>query len=339
MFKLKTYLKSSIYWFIYRTGILHLFLKNIFKRKGGFPAAVINYHSFVNNLEQSINPHPTVTHRIEDFKKEILFLKKYFEIISLDQLCESLKTGQLFNRPTVCITVDDGNQDNYALLFPVIKEQGVPVTIFLTTGAMGGNERLWFQELEATFLQSKREAINLNGIFEGKNFSLKSLENKRASYSRIIQKLKNITTAERNRYMHIIQEKLGKPVYTNRLMMNWDEAREMRKNNVYFGAHTVSHPILTNVSLEEGKKEILESKKKIEQELGEPVKHFAFPNGRPRDFNENLNTYCKEIGFESVASCDYGVNKRAEDVWNLKRVGSEIPIHLFAVNLTRAFQG
>ena len=104
-----------------------------------------------------------------------------------------------------------------------------------------------------------------------------------------------------------------------------------------FGAHTVTHPILTNMPLADAKKEIADSKKKIEQELGISVRHFAYTNGRPEDFNENLRLYCKEIGFDSVCTCDYGNNKDADERWTLKRIGSEIPISLYAVNVLRAF--
>jgi hypothetical protein len=88
---------------------------------------------------------------------------------------------------------------------------------------------------------------------------------------------------------------------------------------------------------DEAKREISESKRIIEENLGVPVRHFAYPNGRPQDFNGKLRSFCKEIGFESISTCDFGNNKTAEDVWALKRVGSYVPLSLFAVNLVRSF--
>ncbi len=89
--------------------------------------------------------------------------------------------------------------------------------------------------------------------------------------------------------------------------------------------------------LEDAKREIADSKRKIEQELGVSVRHFAYPNGRLQDFNEVLRRFCQKIGFDSVCTCNYGNNSQTSDIWGLKRIGSEVPISLFAVNVVRSF--
>lgn len=335
---LRTIVKLFVCKIFYYSGLMHLYIFFLKKRKGEFPAVIINYHSFVKRLDSSIEVHPTVTHKIKDFEKEIRFLKKHFDIVSLDTIVNRLKEGRKFLRPTVSITVDDGFKDNYDLLFPLLKKYGVTVTIFLTTGVIGTKERLWVNKLESMFLNTVRKSIRLNGIFKGVLFEIATMEEKRSVYLQVVRRLKNIDIQERDEYLKVIEKRLGVPVYDAPHMLNWDQVREMYKAGIHFGGHTVNHPILTSVSLEEGKKEILESKKKIEEELGRPIKHFAYPNGRPQDFDEDLREYCKEIGFESVSSCIYGHNDSKEDIWTLKRIGSEIPISLYAFNVLRAFK-
>ena len=49
----------------------------------------------------------------------------------------------------------------------------------------------------------------------------------------------------------------------------------MSNRGISFGAHTVSHPILVNLSDDEVKYELLESKYKIEKEINRPVELFV----------------------------------------------------------------
>jgi peptidoglycan/xylan/chitin deacetylase (PgdA/CDA1 family) len=63
-----------------------------------------------------------------------------------------------------------------------------------------------------------------------------------------------------------IPEDLG-----NKMILSWDEIREMSVNGIHFGAHTVTHPCLTRLSLEAAAKEIQESKGIIESQLGKEI--------------------------------------------------------------------
>ncbi len=281
---------------------------------------------------------PTVTKLMDDFRREVKFLKSCFEVIPLDDLVKKLNQGKGFLRPTVAITVDDGYRDNFDLLFPLAREEKIPVTVFLTAGFIGTNKRIWVSHLAELFLYTAREDLVTSGALEERRYSLRSLPEKRVAYLDVLRKLKDMDLPERNFCLNTLEDQLGAYLAEQPLMLTWDQVREMKKYGVSFGAHSCTHPILTSIPLEEAKKEILESKIIIERELGEPVKHFAFPNGRPQDFNASLRRHCQEIGFQSVSTCDYGHNLNPDDVWSLKRIGSEIPISLFAVNTVRAFQ-
>lgn len=74
--------------------------------------------------------------------------------------------------------------------------------------------------------------------------------------------------------------------FTNNKPLTWDEVREMNKNHITFGAHTLNHQFLTEINdIEVLVQEIVESKKKIEQELNIEVKSFAYPAGL---YNEEI---------------------------------------------------
>lgn len=337
MKNLKALLKLAFCNTAYYTGLLRMAFKFSTCQNNEFPAVIINYHRFVESLDDIIEIHPSVTHLINDFKEEIRFLKSNFNVVSLDELVDTLESKKSFTKPTVAITIDDGFKDNYDLLFPVLKEEDVPVTIFLSTGVIGTTAMNWYDQLANMILHTSVKEFRIAGLFDEKSFSLDSLDNKRSAYVQIVEALKDVDIEKRNQYLKDIEDRLGSPKTNGALMLNWDEVRTMNKTSVSFGGHTHTHPILTRMPLKDAKKDILDSKVNIENALGTQVKHFAYPNGRAVDFNEDLRQYCREIGFSSISTLNYGNNNSPSDVWGLRRIGSESPVSLFAVNVVRAF--
>jgi peptidoglycan-N-acetylglucosamine deacetylase len=67
------------------------------------------------------------------------------------------------------------------------------------------------------------------------------------------------------------------------------------------GAHTLSHPDLTKISVKEARLEIEGGKKWLEGLLGQPVESFAYPSGF---YNEKVKELVKEAGFESARTVE-----------------------------------
>ena len=76
--------------------------------------------------------------------------------------------------------------------------------------------------------------------------------------------------------------------------LGWKEIREMRAAGVRFQAHSVSHPRLTEIPLAEARREIADSKKAIEDALGDEVTAFCYPYGF---FNRRVRDLVEEAGF------------------------------------------
>ena len=76
----------------------------------------------------------------------------------------------------------------------------------------------------------------------------------------------------------------------------------MSKNGISFGSHTVSHPVLSDISLEEAITEIVESKKIIEEKIQKPVVSFAYPFGKKQDYSDDVTRALANLGFEYACS-------------------------------------
>ena len=77
-------------------------------------------------------------------------------------------------------------------------------------------------------------------------------------------------------------------------MMTWEQIARMREAGMEIGSHTLSHPNLTDLSEEEARKEIRDSKEVLEEKLGIPVQGFCYPRGCQ---NEVLAELVQECGY------------------------------------------
>lgn len=106
-------------------------------------------------------------------------------------------------------------------------------------------------------------------------------------------------------------------------ILNWEDARELRKRGIAFGSHTVNHLELKTLQLTEMATEIVDSKKEIESRLGEPVEAFsypyAFPEGRA-DFLGKFFAVLDRCGYRFGVTTVIGRVKNGDNLLALKRV-------------------
>jgi len=90
-------------------------------------------------------------------------------------------------------------------------------------------------------------------------------------------------------------------------MMNWDEARTLLKSGHIVGSHTMTHPNIAQVSADDARSELAESKLKLEKELGEPVEHFAYPHpALEPQWNEATLKITEELGYTAAVTTTSG---------------------------------
>ena len=101
----------------------------------------------------------------------------------------------------------------------------------------------------------------------------------------------------------------------------------MAGNGISFGAHTITHPNLTMISLSEARQEIIESRKRIEDQMGKPVISFSYPYGKLDHFNRDIVRIVREIGFQYACTAMPGTVSSHSNMYELCRVGmGNIPL-------------
>src|SRR5574340_118921 len=114
--------------------------------------------------------------------------------------------------------------------------------------------------------------------------------------------------------MFIITSVVGSSPY-----LTWDQIKEMDKSGlVEFGAHTMHHPNLPDISQEMEKEEIIGSKKDLESHLKKPVIWFAYPYG---SYSNIIIKTVKDAGFAGAVSTIYGAIQNKDNFYLMPRIG------------------
>jgi len=111
--------------------------------------------------------------------------------------------------------------------------------------------------------------------------------------------------------------------FKSRECLTWAEAKELHRAGIEFGSHTVHHPELVDLPWPDIQSEIADSKAQIENQLGAPVKAFAYPYAFPqtrRDFVDRFKDLLMIGGYETCVTTQIGRHRPGADPLQIKRL-------------------
>jgi len=275
---------------------------------------ILSYHKVSPDAHPFFAPiHPAV------FEQQMQFLKSCYRVMSLEELVDRTICGDIPTR-SVAITFDDGYRDNYEYAFPILKKYQLPATIFIATGAIGTGELIWHDRVfdAFRFATVDRARLNDSSIPE---LMLQTVDARSRSLKPTLARAKALYGGARQSFIDDLEEKLcpNLPPDRNERMLTWDQVREMFSAGIDFGSHTVSHTILSRIPKSEKVKELQRSKDQLSGNLKTRISLFAYPNGKPGDFDDEAKGLVRECGYSCAVTCCSGFNHPFLDVFALRR--------------------
>ena len=262
---------------------------------------VVNYHRIDDPYRSDFDSfRPNVSATPEDFHRQMDYLARWFNVVSMHHVVEWLDGQKELPPYAALITFDDGYLDNYLSALPILRQHNFPALIFLTTEHIGTDAPFYWDMAAYCFHHTGKDQIAFpDGHVE--HWSSQARRDRVAQ--KWIEWMKMLPQSEKLVHVEQLPERLGVSVpqgYFHKLMMNWDQARDMSKDGIEFGAHTMHHPILTRIALEQVRAEVEGSKSRIEKELGETVLSFAYPNGQSSDLNDPIEKIVADSGIRAA---------------------------------------
>jgi len=245
--------------------------------------------------------------------------RAHFNVLSLEDACSRMTNGSLPAR-TIVITFDDGYADNVSIALPVLQRHGFPAVVFVAPGFLNGG-LMWNDIIIEAVRATKQQRVNLDFI-DIEDLVLDSVDDRRRAIAKIIIKIKYFKESERRSLAHRLAQALRVRSLPSDLMLTDAGLRELQAGGIAIGGHTVNHPILAQLDIEQAREEILNCRNTLHETLDAEIRLFAYPNGKPgRDYHAEHVRILSEAGFEFAVSTAWGAARPTDDPLQLPRVG------------------
>jgi len=238
--------------------------------------------------------------RISDFEQQIAVLRRYYEIVSLDEALRNPHSNSA--RPRVVLTFDDGDVGLHTYLLPLVERIGIPVTIYIATQQIQEGRPYWFDRVMNAAQTDEPITLNLEDESLGLwTLSLSRGRGNWATVSALLEALKAIDPARRQGIVDkIAMQTIGKkkrrttPLAPLSLAQMGDLAAS---HWITIGCHSHCHNLLDQIPLKEALISAETSRQRLREWTSQSAAHFAYPNG---NFSDELVQGIKDLGFRSA---------------------------------------
>ena len=258
------------------------------------------------------------------FEEQIDALTRARRVVHLHDLIEAEQSRTSRDKPLAAVTFDDGYHDVYSNARRILRRYDCPMTLFLTTGAIGTAQEFWWDAICRIFLEIEFLPPNLSFEVAGKarHWSVPAFDQKSSREKIFYEIWAELRQRPYEAQMGGVDE-LGRwagcslVARESHRAMTKKEVRDISDGLVAIGAHTVTHPTLPAHRYENQYYEIAESRRICEELIDSPVNAFAYPFG---DHDDVTVAAVRQAGFSWACTVNAGVVRRGTDPTRLPRL-------------------
>lgn len=309
----KRLLKGFVFYILYFGGVHHLF--RWWNRN---KLLAVMYHGVCHTNGQT--PESWLQTPADAFEQQLRYLKRHYQVLHVSEAISRWDKRLSFNRPTCCLTFDDGYENNYSVAWPLLEKYRCPATIYLVTGLIGTDQVHWTVKLERAFQKTAATQLDLSEH----DLPVYDLATDRRALVDLTARIYRCHGMDRQKVLASTFSQLGladDEDFSDFLSMSWIEAAEMQESKIVeFGGHTVTHSVVSALDDDGQKQEIAGSMAEVGEHLGWPVYSFAYPNGTSDDFDERAKENVRATGAIAAFSTIRGLNDPRTDRYALRRI-------------------
>jgi peptidoglycan/xylan/chitin deacetylase (PgdA/CDA1 family) len=258
------------------------------------PATILCYHTLRPQTEAL---DAWVALGVDDFRAQIAMLRDRYEIVSLDAARAPATPG---GRPRAVLTFDDGEIGLHSHLLPIIIAENLPVTIYVATAQIETGKAYWFDRVMNALQEDTVRQITLAGHGSWQIGRDKG-KARWAQINQVLEALKQAPTQTRDALADDIGAQVADSAagFTPLQPMTLAQLQEVAAHPcVTIGAHSHGHELLNQLPLDAARDSIARSRDLLREWTGQPVVHFAYPNG---NHTAALGEVLKTCGFQTAA--------------------------------------
>jgi peptidoglycan/xylan/chitin deacetylase (PgdA/CDA1 family) len=294
--------------------------------------AVLTYHGVLPAGYQIVDPRLDGNLvNADSFRRQLRFLKDQYNVISPAEFllwCEG--THEVPPR-SVLLTCDDGLRSCLFDMLPILQEFEIGCLFFVTGASLSRTPTmLWYEELYLMFLAAP-ESFALELLEIGMQAKA-SRQEKHSLWWELVKRLSQYDLNHRKILLGRIRMQLRlaeqwdaeyreDPVRSRRfLVLDQPELQQLARVGMCIGAHTLSHPVLSQSSPDMAWSEISESKRNLEQVLEQETWAMAYPFGDSTSVTSRELQMAKRAGFKAAFLNVDGASRKRPSRFALPRI-------------------
>jgi peptidoglycan/xylan/chitin deacetylase (PgdA/CDA1 family) len=281
---------------------------NIEELQNGGVLTVMYHYVRDNNTENTPNLKSL---DIKKFKSQLNWLCKHFKPLSMNDYFTCIDKKIPFPQGTFMLTFDDGLKDHYNYVYPELKKRGLWGFFFINSKVY--QEKIPLEVHMTHFILDKigSEDFTERVSKRLKDFSIKNVTHNNDNVYRYDDKsysaIKNMMNysldfAIRDKILDEIFHSIfdSKEMFIKSVYASETELKEMHKNGMIIGCHTHAHRVLSRLSIEDQKSDLVRNKKFISDLLDIEHPVFCFPYGHKHTYTKETLKIIEKQGFHSA---------------------------------------
>lgn len=296
--------------------------RRVVARSGSWLLSNLGLVRFVDLINKPVGGCIICYHHIsaKTLEEQLKWLSRWYAIVSLDELILRLGMGKS-TAGLMSITFDDGFADELESGSALARKYGWPMTFYLATELVSSGQPYWFEEVGPLLQAAPGGAYQLGSL----SFRLGGSMSRRRARNLVVRHLFHRTLVEISRFMEELRRALfgsgnrraDVPVPSP---ISWHHVKELsRVDEVAFEAHSVTHPFFCTLSLDEIRREMEDSKRKVEEVTGREVRHFCYPYGDEQSIGSQAPQIAGQL-FRSATTIIHGRCRRGMNRAMLPRI-------------------
>jgi peptidoglycan/xylan/chitin deacetylase (PgdA/CDA1 family) len=323
-----------------------------FRRLAPDGPAVLTYHGvFPDNyrrLDSFLDGNLIATGSL---RRQLQLLKAHYNVISPEEFLSWCRSREPLPPRSVLLTCDDGLENVLTSMLPLLHEQQLSCLFFITGASLSDKlSMLWYEELYL-ILRDGPEVSDLELPEIDIRVRVSGHLEKRCLWRNLVKKFSQVDQRKRAILLQQVRIRLGLPERWNSAymtdpvsrgrfcMLTLPELRELVDHGMSIGAHTLSHPMLSQQPSELLWEEISESRRALEQSLNCNIWALAYPFGDSASVGERELEMARRAGFE-CAFLNIEKSTRIESFFAFPRihVTAEMALSEFEAHISGFFR-
>lgn len=247
-----------------------------------------------------------------NFAAQARMLAETARVLPLRRMTDDVARGRV-RHGSIAITFDDGYADNLENAAPVLRENGLHATVFVSSGYLGGTREFWWDEAERIVLGDEECRWNV---------LMPPATPAQRAYVELLQAIRPLPVGERDKALAEARARFGVAAAvrpTHRPLTPEQLADVCSLECFEVGGHTRDHEVLSALSADRQRETIVSDKAALEASCGRAIDLFSYPFGGPEDFDDVSVSQVRQAAFAGACANYPGPVKPWTDRYRIPR--------------------